>query len=63
MSELRNLGECREPDIRWSTSTWELGLKYCYLSKKSRNPRVGHSFVADGLISATIWDFSNNTAE
>jgi hypothetical protein len=35
MSELRKLGEKREPDIRSGICTWDLGLKYYHLSRET----------------------------
>lgn len=52
-----------ESDIRGGICIWDLGLKYCYLSREKPQPIVGHNFIADEIISATLFDFSHNTAK
>ena len=52
-----------QPATRSAICTWEQGLKYYHLSGEKPSPIVAHSFIADGVVSATIWDFSENRAK
>ena len=45
MSELRKLGECKQPDIRWGICTWEWWLKYYHLSRGKTSPIVALRFT------------------
>lgn len=63
MSDLSKLGESREPDIRGDICMRDLGLKYYHLSREKLEPIGAHNFTADGIISATLYNVSNNTAK
>lgn len=41
----------------------DLRLKYYYLSREKLEPIGAHNFTADGIISATLYNVSNNTAK
>lgn len=52
-----------QPATRSGICTWEQGLKYYHLSREKPLPIVAHSFIADGVVSTTVWDVSENRAK